>query len=61
MGGSSIWLRRHESKLAVDPVVLGEIRFGILLLDEGAVASGSSAGSRRGSVGCLPRLRWPTI
>jgi predicted nucleic acid-binding protein len=26
------WLRRHERELAVDPIVLGEIRFGILLL-----------------------------
>ena len=29
------WLRRHEGALAVDPVVLGEIRFGILLLPRG--------------------------
>lgn len=29
------WLRRHESRLAVDPIVLGEIRFGILLLPAG--------------------------
>jgi predicted nucleic acid-binding protein len=27
-----VWLRRHESELVVDPVILGEIRFGILLL-----------------------------
>lgn len=26
------WLRRNERDLAVDPVILGEIRFGILLL-----------------------------
>lgn len=26
------WLRRHERELAVDPVILGEIRFGIHLL-----------------------------
>ena len=30
------WLRRHERELAVDPFVLGEIRFGILLLPRGA-------------------------
>lgn len=30
------WLRRNEPDLAVDPVVLGEIRFGILLLPRGA-------------------------
>ena len=30
------WLRRHERELAVDPFVLGEIRFGILLMPKGA-------------------------
>ncbi|HEX9801582.1 MAG TPA: PIN domain-containing protein [Thermoanaerobaculia bacterium] len=29
------WLRRNERRLAVDPVILGEIRFGILLLPRG--------------------------
>jgi toxin FitB len=29
------WLRRHEPAIAVDPVILGEIRFGILLLPRG--------------------------
>jgi len=29
------WLRAHERELAVDPIVLGEIRFGILLLAPG--------------------------
>ena len=29
------WLRSHESKLVLDPVVLGEIRLGILLLPAG--------------------------
>jgi len=29
------WLRRHERDLAVDPVILGEIRFGIELLPAG--------------------------
>jgi predicted nucleic acid-binding protein len=29
------WLRRHEPVIAVDPVILGEIRFGILLLPRG--------------------------
>jgi predicted nucleic acid-binding protein len=27
------WLTHHEPELAVDPVILGEIRFGILLLE----------------------------
>lgn len=29
------WLRRNERDIAVDPVILGEIRFGILLLPKG--------------------------
>lgn len=29
------WLRANERDLAVDPVVLGEVRFGILLLPRG--------------------------
>ena len=29
------WLNRHEHEIAVDPIILGEIRFGILLLAKG--------------------------
>jgi len=29
------WLRANESELAVDPIILGEVRFGILLLPKG--------------------------
>ena len=29
------WLRRNETEIVVDPVILGEIRFGILLLPRG--------------------------
>lgn len=29
------WLRRNERDIAVDPIILGEIRFGILLLPQG--------------------------
>jgi toxin FitB len=29
------WLRSNEGELAVDPIILGEIRFGILLLPSG--------------------------
>ncbi len=29
------WLRRHERQVLVDPVILGEIRYGILLLPSG--------------------------
>ena len=29
------WLRKHERDIVVDPIILGEIRFGILLLPRG--------------------------
>ncbi len=29
------WLRAHERDIAVDPVILGELRFGILILPNG--------------------------
>jgi len=29
------WLRRNERAIAVDPIILGEVRFGILLLPRG--------------------------
>ena len=29
------WLRKNERSLVVDPIILGEIRFGILLLPKG--------------------------
>ena len=29
------WLRGHERSLAVDPIILGEVRYGILLLPRG--------------------------
>jgi predicted nucleic acid-binding protein len=29
------WLRDNESEIAVDPIILGEVRFGILLLPKG--------------------------
>jgi predicted nucleic acid-binding protein len=29
------WLRRNEADIAVDPIILGEIRYGILLLPGG--------------------------
>ncbi|RYD74532.1 MAG: type II toxin-antitoxin system VapC family toxin [Verrucomicrobiaceae bacterium] len=30
------WLRTHQAELVVDPIILGEIRFGILLVPPGA-------------------------
>ena len=29
------WLRTHEADIAVDPLILGELRFGILILPKG--------------------------
>jgi toxin FitB len=29
------WLRQNEREIAVDPIILGEVRFGILLLRKG--------------------------
>lgn len=29
------WLREHEADIVVDPIILGELRFGILLLPKG--------------------------
>lgn len=29
------WLRKNERRIAVDPIILGELRFGILLLPRG--------------------------
>ena len=41
------WLRQNEREIAVDPIILGEVRFGILLLPGGRSAPGSSGGSTR--------------
>lgn len=29
------WLRRHERDIAIDPIILGEVRFGVLRLAKG--------------------------
>ncbi|MGE0443959.1 MAG: type II toxin-antitoxin system VapC family toxin [Vicinamibacterales bacterium] len=50
------WLRRNEPDLAVDPIILGELRFGILLLAKGrkrtALERWFDAGVQR--LTCLP-------
>src|SRR5205085_7626160 len=33
--GVVAWLRKNERDIAVDPIILGEVRFGILLLPRG--------------------------
>ncbi len=62
------WLRRHERAIAVDPVILGEIRFGILLLPRGRrrtrLEGWFDEGVRR--LRCLPweaesGLRWAEL
>jgi predicted nucleic acid-binding protein len=62
------WLRRHERVLAVDPIILGEIRFGILLLPRGKrrtrLEQWFDGGVRR--LHCLPweaetGLRWAEL
>lgn len=62
------WLRTHERNLAVDPIVLGELRFGILLLPAGRrrreLEAWFVAGVRR--LACLPwdeatGLRWAAL
>ncbi len=62
------WLRAHESELAVDPVILGELRFGILLLPRGkkrtALERWFDAGV--GRLHCLPwdadtGLKWAEL
>jgi hypothetical protein len=50
------WLRAHEEDMAVDPIILGELRFGILLLPKGkkraALEAWFDSGVRR--LYCLP-------
>ena len=62
------WLRENERALAVDPIILGEIRFGILLLPKGKrrarLEEWFEAGVRR--IQCLPwepeiGLRWAEL
>lgn len=62
------WLRRHEQHLVVDPFILGELRFGILLLPKGrkraALERWFDAGAQR--LHCLhweaaTGLRWAEL
>ena len=62
------WLRAQERSLVVDPVVLGEIRFGILLLDPGPRRRELEGWFERGvcHIECLPwdasvGLRWAQL
>jgi toxin FitB len=62
------WLRAHERDMAVDPVILGELRFGILILPKGrkrtALERWFDAGV--GRLHCLPwdadtGLKWAEL
>lgn len=51
------WLRTHEEELAVDPIILGELRFGILRLPRGRKRTGLEQWFDRG-VGQLHCVAW---
>ena len=62
------WLRTHEQDIAIDPIILGEMRFGILLLPKGkkrtALERWFDAGVQR--LHCLPweadtGLKWAEL
>ncbi|HYR84437.1 MAG TPA: type II toxin-antitoxin system VapC family toxin [Terriglobia bacterium] len=62
------WLRDHEREIAVDPIIVGELRFGILLLPKGKrrakLERWFDAGVQR--LHCLPweaetGLRWAEL
>jgi hypothetical protein len=62
------WLREHERDIAVNPVILGELRFGILILRRGrkriALEDWFDAGV--GRIHCLPwdadtGLKWAEL
>jgi predicted nucleic acid-binding protein len=62
------WLRAHEPDIVVDPIILGELRFGILLLPRGkkrsALERWFAAGVTR--LHCVPweaetGLRWAEL
>lgn len=62
------WLRRHESELAIDSIVLGELRLGILLLPRGRRRSALEAWfeTRVETLVCLPwdaaaALKWAAL
>ena len=62
------WLRAHEPEIAVDPIVLGELRYGILLLPRGGKRQALERWFAEGvaRVHCVPwgaetGLRWAEL
>ncbi len=62
------WLRENEREIAVDPVILGEIQFGILVLPRGRRRQRLQQWFQRGviRIQCLPwetasGLRWAKL
>ena len=62
------WLRQNEREIAVDPVILGEIQFGILVLPRGRRRQRLQQWFQRGVIRlqCLPweiasGLRWAKL
>ena len=62
------WLLRHEAELVVDPIILGEVRFGIHLLPAGKRRRRLEVWFKDGvaSISCLPwsadtGLRWAKL
>jgi hypothetical protein len=62
------WLRQHERELAVDPIILGELRFGIHLLPAGKRRTRLEHWFEQGAsrIVCLPfdaatGLRWARL
>jgi len=50
------WLRRNERSIVVDPIILGEVRFGILLLARGARRTALESWFEQGisRIQCIP-------
>lgn len=53
------WLRAHAADLVIDPVILGELRFGILLLNRGHKRAALERWFDEG-VATLPCVPWDT-
>jgi toxin FitB len=62
------WLRRNERSIVVDPIILGEVRFGILLLARGTRRTELECWFKQGisRIQCIPwdsavGIRWAQL